>query len=123
MSQWLRAGCFFAAVVLVLAPCAAIAFIPYVQGCVLKTAVAMPCPGCGLGGALLALEAGNPLLAVKTYPPLLPLTALFIAAFYALMGSAVLRRSPRGGLRGVERAGLASVALIVVHWIRLISSS
>ncbi len=46
--------------------------------CSYKEFFGVECPGCGMQRAIIALLKGNVLESIQTYPPLLPLIAMYV---------------------------------------------
>ncbi|MCB9555867.1 MAG: DUF2752 domain-containing protein [Deltaproteobacteria bacterium] len=101
--------------------------IPYVPGCVVRAALGLACPGCGLGRAICALFAGAPLRALALYPPLV----MMVIAYLVVVGAASFRLvfgvgQPAAHSRTqrsvwVARWGIGTAAVILVHWIALLA--
>ena len=86
-------------------------------GCVSQRLLGLPCPGCGLGRALMALGRGDVALALRAYPALLGLVPAYGVAL-VLTGTAAW-----GGTNRVRRGqifaltGMISAVAIVCSWL------
>jgi hypothetical protein len=117
-----------AALVLQLALAAAGAFGggPFAWPCPVRSALGVPCPGCGLTRGLLELLHGHPSAALAAHP-LAPLAAasIFLVLAAAVLPGPVAARFA-ASVRRVEAAApfdaLAAFALIAVWITRLVSS-
>ncbi|MBW2733218.1 MAG: DUF2752 domain-containing protein [Deltaproteobacteria bacterium] len=90
--------------------------VPHAGTCVLKGTLGVPCPGCGLGHSLLAVQAGHWLEACQAYPPLLALFLLYALGLLILMWRGAGRPSPQLLSRSVPWVGSGTAATVVVHW-------
>lgn len=76
---------------LLAAPVLVFSWLPWAPVCVSQSLLDLPCPGCGLGRALEALQRLDVFEALVCYPPLLPLSLVYLA----LLGGGALRLSGR----------------------------
>ncbi len=81
--------------------------------CVMRTYTGMPCPGCGLGHALIALLHGDFSASLVFHPLLLPLAALFPVLAICLLKPELFAKFNRLWIG-------AAVLLTVFYLVRLV---
>jgi len=102
---------------LLLVPAGLCLLLPHAPRCFSMTVVGLPCPGCGLGRALLDLGRLELRSALVGYPPLLPLAAGYLLALVLVARGAVGRRIGARGWRLVTLVGGAASVVVVCNWI------
>lgn len=84
--------------------------------CLYRRATGMPCPGCGMTRAAVALAHGELSMAVRAHP-LAPLLALEALVGWVLWGAWALGRLGPAPARRVETVALWHLALLVAVWL------
>lgn len=102
---------------LLLVPVGLCLLLPHAPRCFSMTVARLPCPGCGLGHALLALGRLELRPALASYPPLLPLAAGYLLALVLAARGAVGRRVGARGWRLATLVGGAASVVVVCNWI------
>lgn len=96
---------------------------PRAGHCTLERAVGLPCPGCGLGGGVLAAAEGRVGEALRSYPPLATLAALYLLGVVWLVLRLRGLVPPESLRRGAAWLGGATAALVTVNWVISVATS
>lgn len=92
-------------------------WVPSTPACPVRTALDVPCPGCGTGRALLHVARGRPLDALVAHPlPTLALAALVGGGIAAGLLVLAGRDLPRPGPRMLRRLRAGLVVLLISGW-------
>jgi hypothetical protein len=83
--------------------------------CAVRALIGMPCPGCGMTRALLALGRGEIGVALALHP-LSPLVAAEAAALWILWGLVASGRMQAPGRRAVNVFLAANATLLIAVW-------
>lgn len=102
---------------LLVAPPLGIALGRAAPPCALHSLTSVPCPGCGLGTAAAALARGEPVAALRAYPPLATLAVLHLVLLVTCLASLLGRQPGRVAARLTGAVALLTAVSLLGNWL------
>lgn len=96
--------------------------LPVAPACFSRTVLGLPCPGCGLGRALLALGRLDPARALVLYPPLLPMVAGYLVALVMIVARLYGWKGSRAAQRVAAVIATCVAVAVVANWLFLLAN-
>ena len=102
---------------LLLVPVVALWLVPRAPTCLSRRLLDLPCPGCGLGRAIVATMHLDLRAALAYYPPVLPLVLAYLVAVAAVSARLIGRTLPRQSTTVAMVLGLGVMLAVFGNWV------